>query len=90
MVLDCKLDKHRKDPYLYLIRWIGYGPEDDSWEPLQALLKTCGDLLAEYHRKNPRKPPAPPELDDVPSDEGQDHGQDDGHSLVDELSSMEQ
>jgi hypothetical protein len=71
MILDCKLDKRRKDPYLYLIRWIGYGPEDDSWEPLQALLKSCGHLLVEYHQKNPRKPPAPPELDDLPSDEGE-------------------
>jgi hypothetical protein len=76
MVLDCKLDKRRKDPYLYLIRWIGYGPEDDSWEPLQALLNTCGDLLAEYHSKNPRKPPPPPELEDIASDdEGTSEGE---------------
>jgi hypothetical protein len=68
-ILDCKLDKRRKDPYLYLIRWIGYGAEDDSWEPLQALHKPCAHLLPSYHRRNPRKPLAPPELDDTPWDD---------------------
>jgi hypothetical protein len=61
-ILDCKLEKRRKDPYLYLIRWIGYGPEDDSWEPLQAVLNSCAELVADYHRKNLHNPPAPPEL----------------------------
>jgi hypothetical protein len=65
-ILDCKLDKRRREPYLYLIRWEGYGPQDDSWEPLDALLGSCAKLLMDYHRCNPRKPPAPPELDALP------------------------
>jgi hypothetical protein len=63
-ILDCKLDKRRKDPYLYYIRWEGYGPEEDSWEPLAALLTSCADLVAAYHRNHPNKPPAPIELDE--------------------------
>lgn len=31
----------------YLVRWAGWGPEHDSWEPAANL--TCPDLLREFH-----------------------------------------
>ncbi|XP_018325887.2 heterochromatin protein 1-like isoform X2 [Agrilus planipennis] len=42
-VLD---DKKIKGVLHYLIRWKGYGPESDTWEPESTL--HCDDLIAEY------------------------------------------
>ena len=33
----------------YLIRWKGFGPEEDSWEPSKNLIG-CNELLKEFHR----------------------------------------
>ena len=32
----------------YLVRWRGYPPEEDTWEPL-ASLRSAKDALADYH-----------------------------------------
>ena len=45
----------------YLIKWLDFGPEDNSWEPLENL--NCLEKLEEFHRRHPdrlREPPPPP------------------------------
>ena len=43
----------------YLVRWEGYGSEDDTWEPVE-MLEGSQELLEEFHAKYPRKPQADP------------------------------
>ncbi|KAL3882819.1 hypothetical protein ACJMK2_029125 [Sinanodonta woodiana] len=38
----------------YKIRWKGYGPEDDTWEPLQNM-QSCMDLLHMYETRRQQK-----------------------------------
>ncbi|KAK3577828.1 hypothetical protein CHS0354_000222 [Potamilus streckersoni] len=38
----------------YKIRWWGYGPEDDTWEPLQNM-QSCMDLLDIYEKRRQQK-----------------------------------
>ena len=34
----------------YLVRWDGYGSDDDTWEPMEALVEDgCGDLIERFH-----------------------------------------
>jgi hypothetical protein len=35
----------------YLVRWKGYSPEDDTWEP-ETNLTNCSDILTAYKTKN--------------------------------------
>jgi len=51
-ILDCRC---RGRGIQYLIRWEGWTPEHDSWEPPKNL-KNIPDLVAEYHEANPSKP----------------------------------
>ena len=39
-------NKHKR---MFLIRWAGYTPSDDTWEPEENLLE-CKEALAEYWR----------------------------------------
>jgi hypothetical protein len=39
----------------YLVRWKGYGSDDDTWEPVDRLMEDqCGDLVARFHREHMR------------------------------------
>ena len=47
-LLDHKVNKvGSREKYSYLIRWAGYGPESDTWEP-ESHLANCPLLLQEY------------------------------------------
>ena len=50
--------RRRKGKVQYLVRWEGYGPEDDTWEPVE-MLEGARDLLSEFHASYPKKPRAP-------------------------------
>ena len=40
---------------MYLVRWKGYGSDDDTWEPVDRLMEDqCGDLVASFHREHMR------------------------------------
>jgi hypothetical protein len=45
-LLDKRVERvGRKDIVKYLVRWEGYGPEDDTWEPISHI---DSDLITEY------------------------------------------
>ncbi|KNZ80161.1 Chromobox like protein, partial [Termitomyces sp. J132] len=50
------LDSHlvRRQPQ-YLVRWKGYRPKDDMWEP-QKNLDRAPDKLRNFHQQHPTKP----------------------------------
>ncbi|KNZ76902.1 Chromobox like protein, partial [Termitomyces sp. J132] len=54
-ILDSQIVRGRLQ---YLVRWKGYGPEDDTWEP-QKNLDRAPDKLRDFHRQNPTKPRNP-------------------------------
>ena len=37
----------------YLVRWLGFSPASDSWEPRQTLLEDVPDLVIEYEQRDP-------------------------------------
>lgn len=39
----------------YLVRWKGYGPEDDNWEPVSNVKNACA-VINDFHRANPEAP----------------------------------
>ena len=43
--------KDKKKQWMFLIRWKGYGPEDDSWEPASNL-KHSKETLEEYKKRH--------------------------------------
>ena len=48
---------HRKRRVEYLVCWVGYGPEDDTWLMVDQL-QGSRELLDEFHGRYPRKPHA--------------------------------
>jgi len=64
-VLDSKLDKQRRDPLLYYIRWSSYEGTAEEYLWLTASdLENAPRLVADFHRRHPHKPalPSPPPL----------------------------
>ncbi|SPC63847.1 uncharacterized protein UHOD_11348 [Ustilago sp. UG-2017b] len=57
-VLDSKVDHHYSDLIFYLVRWVGYGPDHNSWEPASNLTH-ASDMIAEFHAANPTCPSLP-------------------------------
>jgi hypothetical protein len=39
----------------YLVKWVDYGPESNSWEPAENL-DTAPEKVAEFHRRFPHAP----------------------------------
>jgi transposase InsO family protein len=39
----------------YLVSWVGYGPEENSWEPASNL-ENAPDIVAEFHMLHPQAP----------------------------------
>ncbi|SOV08288.1 uncharacterized protein UDID_17342 [Ustilago sp. UG-2017a] len=54
-ILNSKVDHRYHDPLFYLVRWVGYGPDHNSWEPASNLTH-ASDLLADFHTANPTRP----------------------------------
>ncbi|SPC61966.1 uncharacterized protein UHOD_12133 [Ustilago sp. UG-2017b] len=57
-VLDSKVDHRYSDPLFYLVHWVGYGPDHNSWEPASNLTH-ASDMIAEFHAANPTRPSLP-------------------------------
>ncbi|KAJ1464771.1 hypothetical protein T484DRAFT_1757853, partial [Baffinella frigidus] len=49
-VLDCKWSH---GTLKYKIKWEGWGPKFDSWEPSDTMISDIPDMLIEYHKKHP-------------------------------------
>ncbi|SOV05166.1 uncharacterized protein UDID_17854 [Ustilago sp. UG-2017a] len=54
-----KVDHRYRDPLFYLVRWVGYGPDHNSWEPASNLTH-ASDLITEFHTANPTRPSPTP------------------------------
>ena len=39
----------------YLVKWKGYPPEENTWEPLKHL-ENCQKVREEFHQRNPGRP----------------------------------
>ena len=66
-IITNTMDKRRKNPYLYKVKWKGYPYSDATWEPLENLITPQGnaeDIVREFHKKNP-KAPKPPNLEET-------------------------
>lgn len=51
-ILDCRRNRGRLE---YLVRWLGYLPDEDSWQPASNLAN-AKDLVDQFHKKYPNKP----------------------------------
>jgi hypothetical protein len=51
-VLDSKVDRGR---LFYLVDWVGYSPEERTWEPAENVEYT-EDAVADFHRAHPQRP----------------------------------
>ena len=51
-ILDSRLYRRKLQ---YLVDWLGYGPEQRTWEP-EEHVKHCAEKIKEFHMKYPHKP----------------------------------
>lgn len=51
MILDSRITDGQLE---YLVKWLDFGPEDNSWEPVTNL--HCPEKLKEFHQRNPDRP----------------------------------
>ena len=61
-IIDSRLHGRHKT-LQYLVKWQGYGQEENSWEPAPSV-KNAAEEVEEFHRRHPEKPgpvtPRPP------------------------------
>ncbi len=56
-ILSSKLDRRRKPPLLYLVRWLGYAGTDEETQWLRAdELEHADELVSDFHAKYPHLP----------------------------------
>ena len=55
-ILDSRITKGQLQ---YLVKWLDFGPEDNSWEPATNL--HCPEKLKEFHQRNPDRPKTTPD-----------------------------
>src|ERR1700686_3908514 len=60
-VLDSKVVRGR---LLYLVDWVGYSPEERTWEPSE-YLEGAADAVADFHRRHPNRP-SPSDIPNLP------------------------
>ena len=51
-ILDSKIIRNK---LYYLVDWLGYTPNDRTWEPVENV-SNASELLEEFHRRYPDKP----------------------------------
>ena len=51
-ILDSKIERRKLK---YLIDWVGYGPEERTWELAENVVHTT-DTIADFHREYPLRP----------------------------------
>ena len=51
-LLDSKIERWRLK---YLVDWVGYGPEELTWEPVENMVHAA-DAVADFHREYPLRP----------------------------------
>ena len=51
-ILDSKIIRNK---LYYLVDWLGYTPNDRTWEPLENLAN-ASEMVAAFHNKYPHKP----------------------------------
>ena len=65
-IVDHEVNRSRRNRYakygdtLYKVRWHGYQPDDDTWEPTKHLPRSH---ISRYYAR--RKEPVPPDIDDA-------------------------
>ncbi len=52
-ILDSRVNR-RKKQFQYLVKWKGYGPENNSWESLENV--DGNTLVHDFHNRYPNKP----------------------------------
>jgi len=51
-ILDSKMERRR---LFYLVDWVGYGPEERTWEPATNV-EHAKDAVTSFHRAHPQRP----------------------------------
>ena len=52
VLLDSKIIRNK---LYYLVNWLGYSPNDRTWESIENVTNACA-LLEDFHRRYPEKP----------------------------------